>query len=273
MKRAAVGLALLVASGLAHGMSWADLWSRPEQQTLAQRQQAYTEIQGGQYAAAAQHLQSYADPVSQYNRGNALAHTGDLKAAVSAYDSVLHGRTVDAGLRRDAQHNRDLVEQQMKSQPQSDKSGQQREKNQQDGKESKDGKGGKDDKSSSGDKDQGKKEQDDKGQDDKKHGKNAQDQKDQSANGANGQAADQPQAGEPSQREAAQQQPQSKNPATKDQPVTADARPGDGSPPPAQSEQAQSLDQWLRWIPDDPAGLLRRKFMIEHMRHQNEGQQ
>jgi Ca-activated chloride channel family protein len=54
--------------------------------------------------------------------------------------------------------------------------------------------------------------------------------------------------------------------------VPADARPGDG-PPPAQSEQAQSLDQWLRWIPDDPAGLLRRKFMIEHMRHQSEGQQ
>jgi hypothetical protein len=32
-----------------------------------------------------------------------------------------------------------------------------------------------------------------------------------------------------------------------------------------ESEQQLALDQWLRWIPDDPAGLLRRKFMIEHM--------
>jgi Ca-activated chloride channel homolog len=28
------------------------------------------------------------------------------------------------------------------------------------------------------------------------------------------------------------------------------------------------MDQWLRQIPDDPAGLLRRKFLIEHMMKQ-----
>jgi Ca-activated chloride channel homolog len=272
MKRGVAGLVLLFASGLAHSLSWADLWSRPEQQTLAQRQQAYTEIQGQQFAAAAEHLQAFSDPVSQYNRGNALAHTADLKGAMSAYDSVLHGRTADAGLRRDAQHNRDLVEQQMKSQPQSDKSGQKSEKNQQDGKAGADGEGGKDDKTSSADKNQGKNEQGDKGQGDKQQGENAPDKKDQSANGPNAQAAGQPRAPVPSQREATPHQPDSKNPATQGQVIPADARPGDGSPP-AQSEQAQSLDQWLRWIPDDPAGLLRRKFMIEHMRHQSEGQQ
>jgi Ca-activated chloride channel homolog len=261
MKRGVMGIALLAASGFAHSMSWADLWSRPEQQTFAQRQHAYTEIQSQQYAAGAEHLQPYADPVSQYNRGNALAHTGDLKAAMSAYDSVLHGGTADAGLRRDAQHNRDLVEQQLKSQPQSDKSGQKSEKNKQDGKSSADDKSGKDDQASSGDKGKDKKEQSDKGQGDRKQSENRQDNKDRSANGANAQAASQPQASEPD----------SQNPATRGQAVPADARPGDASP--SQSEQAQSLDQWLRWIPDDPAGLLRRKFMIEHMRHQSEGQQ
>lgn len=31
------------------------------------------------------------------------------------------------------------------------------------------------------------------------------------------------------------------------------------------------LDQWLRQIPDSPAGLLRRQFLIEHMMRQQDG--
>jgi len=31
-------------------------------------------------------------------------------------------------------------------------------------------------------------------------------------------------------------------------------------------EERQALEQWLRRIPDDPGGLLRRKFMLEHQR-------
>ncbi|HEY6642715.1 hypothetical protein [Povalibacter sp.] len=34
------------------------------------------------------------------------------------------------------------------------------------------------------------------------------------------------------------------------------------------SEQTLALDQWLRQIPDDPGGLLRRKFLLEHLRRQ-----
>jgi Ca-activated chloride channel family protein len=33
-------------------------------------------------------------------------------------------------------------------------------------------------------------------------------------------------------------------------------------------EQELALEQWLRQVPDDPAGLLRRKFMLEHLRRQ-----
>ena len=40
-----------------------------------------------------------------------------------------------------------------------------------------------------------------------------------------------------------------------------------------QREKALAEDQWLRAIPDDPGGLLRRKFLIEHMmRQQQSGQ-
>ncbi len=63
----------------------------------------------------------------------------------------------------------------------------------------------------------------------------------------------------------------------------AGARPGDAFPnksparavaPPEQprSEQALSLDQWLRGIPEDSGELLRRKFMIEHMMKQQGSQ-
>jgi Ca-activated chloride channel family protein len=53
--------------------------------------------------------------------------------------------------------------------------------------------------------------------------------------------------------------------------VTGAARPPSGSrdpraaPPALRSEQQLAEDQWLRRLPDDPGGLLRRKFLIQHL--------
>jgi Ca-activated chloride channel family protein len=281
MKRGVACLALLTAGSYAHGMSWADLWSRPDQQTLAQRQQAYAEIQGRQYAAAAQHLQPYTDPASQYNRGNALAHAGDLQAALSAYDAVLHDAAAGEDLQRDARHNRDLVEQQIKSQPQADKKNakdSQRGEDNQDSNSTRDDKSGKDGKSAednSGAKDN-------RNTNDDKSTKDDKSAKDDAAsagnrNPADGKLSDGDKAGRSDTAQQATQAPPPpasprSGPAAEGQPNPADLRPGE-APPPPQTEQTQSLDQWLRWIPDDPAGLLRRKFMIEHMRSQGGAQQ
>ena len=38
------------------------------------------------------------------------------------------------------------------------------------------------------------------------------------------------------------------------------------------SEQSLAEQQWLRQIPDDPAGLVRRKFLIEHWLKQRKAQ-
>ena len=38
--------------------------------------------------------------------------------------------------------------------------------------------------------------------------------------------------------------------------------------PAPQTEQQLALEQWFRQIPDDPGGLLRRKFLIEHLKKQ-----
>ncbi len=40
--------------------------------------------------------------------------------------------------------------------------------------------------------------------------------------------------------------------------------------PPDEKELA--MKQWLRQIPDDPAGLLRRKFMVEHLNRMRNAQ-
>jgi Ca-activated chloride channel family protein len=33
------------------------------------------------------------------------------------------------------------------------------------------------------------------------------------------------------------------------------------------AERAQATEQWLRQIPDDPSGLLRRKFLYQYKKH------
>ena len=36
----------------------------------------------------------------------------------------------------------------------------------------------------------------------------------------------------------------------------------------AQDEKQQAVEQWLQRVPDDPGGLLRRKFLLEYQRRQ-----
>jgi Ca-activated chloride channel family protein len=42
------------------------------------------------------------------------------------------------------------------------------------------------------------------------------------------------------------------------------AQPASGDP--REAEKQQAVEQWLRRVPDDPGGLLRRKFALEHQR-------
>src|SRR5579862_283535 len=121
----------ILVAGSAQASSWSDFWLRRDQQgqhalqagdskRAAQlfadpRRQAYAELQSEQYAAAASRLEPFADATSQYNRGNALAKGGDLHAALDAYDGALKHADLESSLRRDAQHNRDLVARQLQA--------------------------------------------------------------------------------------------------------------------------------------------------------------
>ncbi len=84
-------------------------------------------------------------------------------------------------------------------------------------------------------------------------------------------AASAAQAAEDSAREDADTQRAATVPAGGD---ASPATPGDATATAAapMSEADLAQEQWLRHIPDDPGGLLRRKFMIEHLMRQQEAQ-
>jgi Ca-activated chloride channel homolog len=128
--RVTLMLLLAFSSAAAQADTWNDLWATREQQAQQlleskkaaeaaplfsdPRRRAYAELEAGQYAKAAEHLAPFKDADSQYNRGNALAHTGKLQDALAAYDAAL---AQSAG-NRDVKRNRDLVAQALKQQSQ-----------------------------------------------------------------------------------------------------------------------------------------------------------
>lgn len=269
------------------------------------RRKAYAALMSGDYAKAAQDLKALDDSDANYNRGNALAQAGDLQGALDAYDAALKRDPNN----KDARHNRDLVANALKQQKQSQKhdaSGKQSQDNKSGGKSDADsqadngnqsGPGQQKPSSSSGgngksnghvqsaanpqgrtgESGQGNKPsatsrsgtaQNSQGNPTAQHGNPQQ-------SGASGNAAtpDQKDSIEQARRDAAASLGKATPGAQKnggDDAADANGVLGGGTAPRvAPSEKQLAQDQWLRSIPDDPGGLLRRKFLVEYMmRHQ-----
>jgi len=290
-----VWLFLLLASGGAHAddgwlQGWSRLWQSADQrgeQLLRQgdaaaaartysdpRRRAYAELQAGDYPAAARDFAVFDDGDAHYNRGNALAHAGDLEAALKAYDAAL---ARDPG-NRDARRNRDLVARALRQRPPPKQSGGSGQAGQPAGRQDKsagESGGGGQDKGTAGKFSSGQGGQ---------AGRQGGEKYGQALTGAAGQQppADQGHPGTgAAQRPGADSAAQARRdaeaglgrsadrnagqPATQapsafgELPDRADARGG---------ERKLAQEQWLRQIPDDPGGLLRRKFMIEHLMRQ-----
>jgi Ca-activated chloride channel family protein len=308
----------ILLAGSAQASSWSDLWYRRDQQGehalqagdskraaelfADPRRQAYAELQSEQYAAAAKRLEPFGDADSQYNRGNALAKSGDLQGALNAYDRALKDADLESSLRRDAQHNRDLVARQLQAQkdqqhsssgPQPPPKGKEDHKPQ--GNESKDASG---DSGSSSPPAAAGSQSPSRGENNKPDGSkqsgsppttpsspssparaktgDEQLQANSTPQSAKDQDASSPQptreqaAGKQANAGRQEQSPESATQSGTEQLNSRKAAIGDSSPP--QTEQQLALEQWLRQIPDDPGGLLRRKFMIEHLMKQQQVQ-
>ncbi|HEY8011824.1 MAG TPA: VWA domain-containing protein [Rudaea sp.] len=253
----------------------------------------------GDYPAATQSFdRDNAD--AQYNRGNALAKQGQYNQALAAYGEALKR----APQMPDALANKQAVEEWLKKQ-QKDKSKQNQhgdskdhkgDKQQQPGndqaqnsEQNKDGKGdqqGKDDGDKQPSQQQGKDQQGQSPQDGKQQPSDSAKDADKSASGQNQSgddksAAKPPGAGSEAAKEAQRQFQQSMDQAlgkntdkdgnpnkTPAQPVRLGEREGD-----KRSEQGEAVEQWLQRVPDDPGGLLRRKFQLEYQRRQHGGAQ
>ena len=235
--------------GMAHAFSWQDLWLTKDQQASRMMQKgefakakdtferadwrATSAYRSGDYEQAASLYKGLDNEDAYYNQANALAHMGKYEEAIKAYDKALTLNPKD----EDAAFNRKLLEDMLKKQQQQDQNNQDQQN--QDQKDQ--------DKQNQDQKDQDKQNQDQKDQD-----KQNQDQKDQDQQNQDQKDQDKQNQGQKEKNKQEEDKPD-QTPAQSD----------------ADRENKQAMDQWLRLIPDDPGGLLREKFLRDHLRRQN----
>lgn len=288
-----VMLGFILLPQTSQAFSWENVWERSDQQAMKALEQkdpkkaanlfeqsdwkGIAHYRAGDYEQAEQVFSEVDSPDAHYNRGNALAKLGKYPEAIASYQAALTQRP-DHG---DAQHNLDVLKKLLEEQRSQSSQGSQSQSS-----------------DSSSD------EQQQKG-DGEKSVQRSQEQESQKSNqGKNpGQAAsnnDEHQnndgtsrASQDSSEEANQsEEPQSQNSSQETEEKTdssdiaessseENGKDGDSQEhlaSTAKSEESrdeekseQALQQWLRRIPDDPGGLLRRKFLLEHRRRLESG--
>ena len=255
---------LVVPPDAARALEWQDLWARPDQQAAAAlargdpaaaigkagsgQWQAPALYRNREFAAAAEVYGELAGADAHYNRGNALARAGRLRDALDAYDEAL-ALVPDL---EDALFNRSLVEELLR-----------------------------------------------RGQSGRSRGERG-----EGGSGALGSEAMGPESFRPDEQAPGNGDPRGESrPPEMQEMQSGVARSGSGTTtgrsdaesrdasnptqvaesgregrqgdhPTALSgltselsaEQRQALEQWLRRIPDDPGGLLRRKFALDYRR-------
>jgi Ca-activated chloride channel homolog len=285
-------LVILMLPPPAQAFEWRDFWLRSDQQAadaLAQGQpavaaQQFTDpswrgmalFQAGDYAGAAKAFAESDDVNTGYNRGNALAKAGQLNKAAQAYREVLRHIPDHA----DAKANLALVEellQQQQDQPQDNApEDDQSQQPSQSGEEETQQNQGDDEDAAEGDsatENSAEKKQD---QDSNQGGDEDISQQNLQDAGSHDQdnQSDQEQADamESLRQDVTDQVQQQDGHQVNADPTEHPVGEMDESWPVDKpyDETELALEQWLRQIPEDPSGLLRRKFMLEHLQRQQE---
>ena len=257
-------LGLLVSTPRADALEWADLWQRKDQRGYEalqsdQAERAAELFQNPEWRGAAEYRASaFADSAvslegidtaeGHYNRGNALAKAGRLTQAIAEYDRALE---LDAA-HEDARYNRDLLQEFLKENPESqneDAGGGQQSGEQQQQQADSTGENGAGEQPNDAEQQQG----DDGTRSEQSTAQQSEGQgsEDQPADSAESEGEDQELANE--------------------QGVESEGDAGENEPAPGpeaveQWASEQAAEQWLRRIPQDPGGLLRRKFLYQYQR-------
>jgi Ca-activated chloride channel homolog len=252
---AVLALVVIFPATRAHAFEWQDLWQRRDQRGYealqmneAQRAaelfvnpewRSVAQYRAEEFDASAASLTNLDTATAHYNRGNALAKGGALEAAIGAYDRALE---IDPA-HEDALYNRAIVEQFLKDNPQQQPPPEEGQGQQSQQGDSSDSQG------QSGEQQEG---------EDSQEGEEGQSGESE-AGGTND--TEQPSDGEPE----GEQQEQEQNANAGDE---SDAG-AETAPDPEEIERwasEQAAEQWLRRIPQDPGGLLRRKFLYQYQR-------
>jgi Ca-activated chloride channel family protein len=266
---------LLVLPPEADAVDWKSLWQNSDQQALQlyqqgqhqqaaelfndQAWQATAKYHAGDYSAAAEGWQRQEGEDAEYNHANALAQQGRYPEALAAYDRLLEQNPEHQDARFNRQAIEDWLKQQQQQQQQQQQDGQSQQ--QQPG-DSKDGQ---------------QQQQSGESEDGQQQGQQSAREADEPGDGESlgnepgdestqdGQGSEAPQAGDDQARDEAadgqsaeqsQQVPQAgESEAQQDSDSMANLD---------QQMSEQAAQQWLRKIPDDPGGLLRRKFLYQY---------
>ncbi|HED33950.1 MAG TPA: VWA domain-containing protein [Gammaproteobacteria bacterium] len=274
----------------AQALEWSDLWENDNQQGETALEQgeaekaaelfndpqwkAAAQYKAGQYQQAADQLKNIDTPDANYNRGNALAKAGQLEQAIKAYDRALEQQADH----EDAKYNRELLKKAQQQQKDKKDDKQNKDQNQKDDKKD----GQKDSQKDSekgdqkGDQQENQQNADPSEQKDSSAEKpdnnqssnnkdNAEQQKDENTENSQDKQASSSEEKEAKEREAqkqrAKEEAEQQDDAEEEKQRAQRAQEIADETPDLSQQQTQ---QWLKKIPDDPGGLLRRKFQYQY---------
>jgi len=282
-------LAFMLHSPNAAAFSWRDLWQRPDSQARAELDAGHAKdaqalahdpaLRGAaayraeDFPAATEDFAQRDDADAAYNRGNALARQKQYEQAIVAYDEALK-RSPDMA---DAAANKKAVEDWLKQQQQQGQKQNQDQKNRQGSQNQQDQQQG-GSSGSSGEQKQSEQQQAQSGSQGQQQDQNQSTQSGTSKDDAGAKPESEKSASaareaerkyrEKMDKELAQQSGQDEQDKQGEQkPIRLGAREGDLG----KDEHAQAVEQWLQRVPDDPGGLLRRKFQLEYQLRQHGG--
>ena len=288
----------------AQAFGWSDLWNNPDQQGAKALQQeqpqqaaelfndpqwkATAQYKAGDYQTAAETLNDINTAEANYNRGNALAKANDIENAIKAYERALEINPDH----EDAKYNKQLLEQakqqQNKDSQNSDEKKDQQDKQDQqqkgDGKNSEQNNSEQNNENNSSENqseqnpEQGKENQSQKQSDNQSENNSENNSDKQSENKQNNEDEKQQaqQSAEDKQQQDEKQADRQDAQATENQ-NESDKEQTDKERKARQQQlldetpdlEQQQAQQWLKKIPDDPGGLLRRKFKYQYSREEN----
>jgi Ca-activated chloride channel family protein len=236
-----VPLYIVVLPPDAQALDWQALWQNNDQranQLFAEEEfvtaadlfdnpqwQAASKYRAGDYAAALDAWQQLDSDDANYNRASSLARLGRYEDALAAYQQLLEENPAH----QDARFNKEALEEWLKNQQQQ----QQQQGEQQQGEQQQ------------GEQQQGEQQQGEQQQGEQQQGEQQQGEQQQ---------------GEQQQEEQASERQQSQQPGEQGQQPTEEEALAELD----QQMSEQAAEQWLRKIPDDPGGLLRRKFIYQY---------